>query len=110
MIDKGNLSTWRKNLPHVQFVHQKSYMDCPGIEPGPVWWEARLTAWAKGQPSNWLSLGLLDSFSISIGMMIVNGTGCSLFEGAVSTFAERDWGKPWSALIRLSGVLGKILT
>jgi hypothetical protein len=29
-----------ENLPQCHFVHQKSNMTLPGIEPGPPWWEA----------------------------------------------------------------------
>jgi hypothetical protein len=25
---------------HCYFIHQKSHVDCPGIEPGPPHWEA----------------------------------------------------------------------
>jgi hypothetical protein len=29
-----------ENLPHRHFVHHKSYMTRPGLEPGPLRWEA----------------------------------------------------------------------
>jgi hypothetical protein len=39
MIYKGNPGNWR-NLRQCRFVHHKSHMNLPGIEPGPPWWEA----------------------------------------------------------------------
>jgi hypothetical protein len=35
-----NRSTRGKNLSQCHFVHHKSHMDCPRIEPGPPRWEA----------------------------------------------------------------------
>jgi hypothetical protein len=35
MIGKGNLSTL-KNPAQGRFVHHKSHMTCPGLEPGPT--------------------------------------------------------------------------
>jgi hypothetical protein len=29
-----------ENLPQGHFVHQKSHMTRPGLEPRPPWWEA----------------------------------------------------------------------
>jgi hypothetical protein len=40
-IDRGNRST-RRNLPQRHFVHHKSHLTRPGIEPGPPRWEARV--------------------------------------------------------------------
>jgi hypothetical protein len=38
-IGRGNRST-RENLPQRHFVHHKSHMTRPGLEPGPPRWEA----------------------------------------------------------------------
>jgi len=32
MVDRGKLKYIERNLGHCYFVHQKSFMDCPGIE------------------------------------------------------------------------------
>ena len=32
--DSGNDKYWEKRLTHCRFVHHKSYVDWPGIEPG----------------------------------------------------------------------------
>jgi hypothetical protein len=39
-IDRGKLKNSGKNLSQYHFVHHKSHMDCPGIEPGSPPWEA----------------------------------------------------------------------
>jgi hypothetical protein len=39
-IDRGKPKYSGKNLSQYHFVHHKSYMDWPGIEPGPPRWEA----------------------------------------------------------------------
>jgi hypothetical protein len=38
-IGRGNRST-RRNLPQRHFIHPKSHMTRPGLEPGPPQWEA----------------------------------------------------------------------
>jgi hypothetical protein len=38
--DKEKQKYSRKNLSQCHFVHHKSRMDWPGIEPGPPRWEA----------------------------------------------------------------------
>jgi hypothetical protein len=37
----GETEVLRENLPQFYFVHQKSHMTWPGLEPGPPQWEAR---------------------------------------------------------------------
>jgi hypothetical protein len=39
-IDKGKPKYSGKTLFKCHFVHHKSHMDCPGIEPGLPRWEA----------------------------------------------------------------------
>jgi hypothetical protein len=39
-IDRGKPKNWGKNLSQCHFVHHKSHMDRPCIEPGPPRWEA----------------------------------------------------------------------
>jgi hypothetical protein len=39
-IDKGKPKYSGKNLSQCHFVHHKSHMDRPGIEPGSPRWEA----------------------------------------------------------------------
>jgi hypothetical protein len=39
-IDRGKPKNSGKNLSQFHFVHHKSHMDRPRIEPGPPWWEA----------------------------------------------------------------------
>jgi hypothetical protein len=35
-IDRGNPKTLERNLLQCHFVHNKSHMDCPGYDPGPL--------------------------------------------------------------------------
>jgi hypothetical protein len=39
-INRGKPKYSEKNLSQCHFVHYKSHMDWPGIEPGPPRWEA----------------------------------------------------------------------
>ena len=50
-IDRGKPKYSVKILSQCHFVHHKSHMSWPGIEPGPPRWEAtRLAAWAMARP------------------------------------------------------------
>jgi hypothetical protein len=39
-VDRGKPKYSEQNLSQRHFVHHKSHMDLPGIEPGPSRWEA----------------------------------------------------------------------
>jgi hypothetical protein len=39
MLDKRT-EVLAENLPHFRFVDHKSYITSPGLEPGPLLWEA----------------------------------------------------------------------
>jgi hypothetical protein len=38
-ISRGKPKNSNKNLTQYHFVHHKSYLNWPGREPGPPWWE-----------------------------------------------------------------------
>jgi len=38
MMTGGKPEYSRRNPSNYDFIHHKSYMDWPGIEPGPFWW------------------------------------------------------------------------
>jgi hypothetical protein len=48
--DMVKLKYSEKNLSQHHFVHQKSHIEWPGIEPGASHWEASDFAWAMAQP------------------------------------------------------------
>jgi hypothetical protein len=66
-IGRGNRST-RRNLPQRHFVHHKSHMTRPGLEPrAAAMGSQRLTAWAMARPCALCKeLDLLNKFNIRI--------------------------------------------
>jgi hypothetical protein len=46
----GEIEVFGESLSQYHFIHHKSHMTYPGIEPGPAVVSQRLTAWAMARP------------------------------------------------------------